>query len=176
MRPLSCLLVSAALFLSSNGLVCAAPPSQEQIDQLLEITHVRESIANMLPQIQASQQQMIRQVLTGKALSEQQQHQFDTIVAASMKTMAEILSWEQLHPMYRDLYAQTFDAEEVQAMIDFYASPVGQSMVQKMPLLMQNAMQAVQARLLPFLQELQRNLEAQSSDDDEHAGHGHQHH
>jgi len=152
----------AVLLLLISGLVHAAPPSQAQIDELLDITRVRESIASMLPQIQASQQQMIQQVLAGRELSEQQRRELDATMNTSMKAVADLLSWEQLQPLYRELYAQTFDAEEVQAMIDFYASPVGQSMVQKMPLLMQNAMQAVQARLLPFLQELQRNLEAQS--------------
>jgi len=161
MRPLLTRL-PAILLLLVSGLVHAAPPSQAQIDELLEITRVRESIASMLPQIQASQQQMIRQVLAGRELSEQQRSELDATMSTSMKAVADLLSWDQLQPLYRELYAQTFDAEEVQAMIDFYTSPVGQSMVQKMPQLMQNAMQAVQARLLPFLQELQRNLEAQS--------------
>jgi len=160
----------AAALLLAGGLVHAAPPNQAQIDRLLEVTRVRESIASMLPQIQASQQQMIQQMLADRALSEHERHELDAKVAASLKTMATLLSWEQLQPLYRELYIQTFDADEVQAMIDFYASPVGQSMVQKMPVLMHNAMQAVQARLLPLLQELQRELEAQSG---EHAGHGH---
>jgi len=169
MRSLTFRLLAPALLFASS-LTSAAPPSQAQIDELLEVTRVRESIAGMLPQIQTSQQQMIQQVLAGKDLSERQQREFDVMMATTMNTMAEILSWEQLQPLYRELYAQTFDAEEVQAMIDFYASPVGQSMVRKMPLLMQNAMQAVQARLLPFLQDLQHKIEGQL---DEHAGHGH---
>jgi len=174
MRPLTTrLLLTAALFFGGSHLVHAAPPTLAQIDELLAVTRVRESIANMLPQLQASHQQMIQQLMAGRELSEQQQRQLDKMMATSMKTVAEILSWEQLQPLYRDLYAQTFDAEEVQAIIDFYASPIGQSMVQKMPLLMQNAMQAVQEKLIPFLQDLQRNIEQTYSD--EHAGHGHPH-
>jgi len=170
MRLLLTRLPAIALLLIC-GLVHAAPPSQAQVDQLLEVTRVRESIASMLPQIQASQQQMIRQVLAGRELSEQQRRELDATMTASMNTVAELLSWEQLQPLYRELYTQTFDAEEVQAMIDFYASSVGQSMVQKMPRLMQNAMQAVQGKLLPFLQELQHKLEAQSGA----GGDGHSH-
>jgi len=167
------LLLTAALLLGCGNLVHAAPPTQSQIDELLKVTRVRESIANMLPHLQASHQQMIQQLMAGRELSEQQQQQLDKMMATAMKTVAELLSWEQLQPLYRDLYAQTFDAEEVQAMIDFYASPTGQSMVQKMPLLMQNAMQAVQERLIPFLQELQHNIEQAYSD--EPAGHQHAH-
>jgi len=159
----------AIVLLLVSGLVHAAPPSQAQIDQLLEVTRARETIDNMLPQIQASQQQMIRQMLAGRDLSAEEQRTLDATVASSMNAMARLLSWEELQPLYRDLYAQTFDADEVQAMIDFYTSPVGQSMVQKMPQLMHNAMQAVQSRLMPFLQELQRNLEAQSGS----GGHSH---
>jgi len=108
---------------------------------------------------------MIQQLLAGRELSGQQQRALDATLATSLKAMAELLSWDELQPLYRDLYAQTFDADEVQAMIDFYASPAGQSMAQKMPVLMQNAMQAVQAKLIPFLQELQRELEAHSGAD-----------
>jgi len=158
MRPLLTRLPAIALLLVS-GLVYAAPPSQTQIDQLLEVSRARETIDNMLPQIQASQQQMVQQMLAGKELTEQQQREFD----ARMAAVAELLSWDKLQPLYRDLYAQTFDADEVQALIDFYASPAGQGMIQKMPLLMQNVMQAIQAKLIPLLQELQRNLEAQSA-------------
>jgi len=162
----------AAVLLLACGLVHAAPPSQAQIDQLLEVTRARESIVGMLPQIQASQQQMIQQMLAGRELSAQQQRELDTMVSASMKAVAALLSWDELQPLYRDLYAQSFDAEEVQAMIDFYASPAGQSMVQKMPQLMHNAMQAVQTRLLPLLKELQDNLETHSGAGG-HEGHPH---
>jgi len=108
---------------------------------------------------------MVQQMLAGKELTEQQQREFDALMAA----VAELLSWDELQPLYRDLYAQTFDADEVQALIDVYASPAGQGMIQKMPLLMQNVMQAIQAKLIPLLQELQRSLEAQSGA----AGHSH---
>jgi len=161
MRPLLTRLPAIALLLVS-GLVHAAPPSQAQIDQLLEVTRARETTDSMLPQIQASQQQMIQQMLAGKDLSAEGQRKLDAAVDASMKAITALLSWEELQPLYRDLYAQTFDADEVQAMIDFYTSPVGQSMVQKMPQLMQNTMQAIQTRLIPILQDLQRNLEAQA--------------
>jgi len=162
----------AAILLITSGIVHAAPPSQAQIDKLLEVTRVRESIASMLPQIQASQQQMIQQMLAGREFSAEEQQHLDAMIATSMNTVASLLSWDELQPLYRDLYTQTFDADEVRAMIDFYTSPAGQSMVQKMPLLMHSAMQAVQGKLLPFLQELQQNLEAQGHG---HAGHGHGH-
>jgi len=177
MRPLPArLLLTAALLLGCGNLVHAAPPTQAQIDELLKVARVRESTADILPHLQASHQQMIQQLMAGRELSERQQQQLDKVMATTMKTVAEFLSWEQLQPLYRDLYAQSFDAEEVQAIIDFYASPAGQSMVQKMPLLMQNAMQAIQERLLPFLQELQRNIEQiEQAYLDEHAGHQHLH-
>jgi len=56
----------AATLLLASSFAHAAPPSQAQIDELLEVSRVRESIASMLPQIQASQQQMIQQMLAGK--------------------------------------------------------------------------------------------------------------
>jgi len=158
MRPfLTCLPAIILLFVS--GLAKAAPPSQAQVDQLLEVTHAREIIDSMLPQIRASQQQMVQEMLAGMEISADEQGKIDTLMGSSINAISSLLSWEELRPIYHDLYVQTFNADEVQAMIDFYTSPVGQSMAKKMPQLTQSAMQAMQAKLLPALQEFQQHLE-----------------
>jgi len=52
--------------------------------------------------------------------------------------MKEDLSYDKLEPEYIKIYQDTFSEEEIQGMITFYETPVGQSVITKMPLIMQN--------------------------------------
>jgi len=163
--------LSTIVLLLISGLVYAAPPSRVQIDQLLEVTRARETSNSMLPQLQDSLQQIFQQIFQqrlGEELSEQDQRELETMMAALMKRAGDPFSWEQLQTLYRDLYAQAFNADEAQAMIDFYSSPIGQSVAQKMPQLVDNLMQAIEAKMSPFLQKFDRELEAYL-DESEHS-------
>lgn len=150
-------LVSAAAF--------AAPPTPGQVDRLLDVMRAKETVAAILPQIEASQRQMVDQLTAGQELSAEQRAQLDRTLQQSSVAVNRALSWEKLEPLYRDLYAQTFEGSEIDAMADFYSTPAGQSMLDKMPLLMQNTMQAVQSLIVPMLQELEQEIRSTSGTD-----------
>ncbi|NYZ61854.1 DUF2059 domain-containing protein [Luteimonas deserti] len=141
----------------------AAPPSPARIDRLLEVMRAEQTVAAMMPQVLASQQQMVAQ-LTRDA-DPQQREAAMRAVTSSMRAVESALSWDALQPMYRDIYARTFTAEDTDAMIDFYSSPAGQNLLDKMPLLMQNTMTAVQGLVVPMLQQLERDLRSQLDTD-----------
>ncbi|MFX5494178.1 DUF2059 domain-containing protein, partial [Acinetobacter baumannii] len=83
-------------------------------------------------------------------LNAQQQEQLKRIQARTSQTLRQALSWQQLRPMYVDLYTKTFSREDVLAMAEFYESAAGQSLLDKTPALMQNVMVAIQARMQPL--------------------------
>ncbi|WP_341675556.1 DUF2059 domain-containing protein [Niveibacterium sp. SC-1] len=73
------------------------------------------------------------------------------------------LRWEAFEPQLIDIYRRSFTQEEMDGMLDFYRSPAGRAVVAKLPLVMQNSMQAVQQvlqRLAPELQKLQQETVA----------------
>ena len=45
-----------------------------------------------------------------------------------------------MKPLYVQLYRDTFEQEEVDGLLAFYASPTGQAFVNKMPMVMQKSM------------------------------------
>ncbi|WP_407353650.1 DUF2059 domain-containing protein [Luteimonas sp. R10] len=141
----------------------AQPASQAQVDRLLEVMRAQETVDAMLPQVRASQQQMIAQLTAGQDLSEADRAELDAVIARSNERIAETLSWETLEPLYRDIYAKTFTGEDMDAMIDFYGSPAGQKLLDKMPQLMQNTMAAVQQLLIPMLQQLEQDIREQTA-------------
>jgi len=71
--------------------------------------------------------------------------------------MEQTVSWQALKEDYISVYTHTFTEDELKGMLAFYKSPIGQSVVEKMPVAMQQAMTIVQKRL-PELQEKLRKI------------------
>ncbi len=140
--------------------VLAAPPSDGDINRLLSASRAQTMLDSMLPQIEQMQQQQFQQITQQRQLTPQQQEQLQRIQARTSQTLRQALSWQQLRPMYVDLYKKTFSKEDVLAMAEFYESTAGQSLLDKTPLLMRNVMVAIQARMQPLFVDLQKDLEA----------------
>ena len=153
--------VALALLLAAAPLAAAQQPSQAQVDRLLEVMRARETLDAVLPQVQASQQQMVAQMTAGQELDEAERDRINRVMEITNSRLAEALTWENMEPIYRDIYARTFTGEDVDAMIEFYESPAGQKTLDKMPQLMQNTMQAVQQLVMPVLQQLEQDIAAE---------------
>ncbi len=68
---------------------------------------------------------------------------YDDMIDRMMGTMQAELSWQRMKPFYVKLYRDTFTQEEVNGILAIYGTPVGQAMLAKMPLLMQNMQQKI---------------------------------
>jgi hypothetical protein len=62
--------------------------------------------------------------------------------------------------MYIQIYKESFDQEDVDGLIAFYSSKVGQNYINKMPLAMQKTMAAVQQRMGPMLSRVKEAMKA----------------
>jgi len=149
-----------ALGLASIAPALAAPPSDADINRLLAASRAQTMLDSMLPQIEAMQRQQFQQVAQQRQLDAQQQEQMKRMEARTTQTIRQALSWQQLRPMYVDLYKKSFSKEDVLAMAEFYESSAGQSLLDKTPALMQNVMVAIQEKMQPLFVDLQKDLEA----------------
>lgn len=140
----------------------AAPPSDAQVDRLMELTRARSTLEAMWPQLEMMQQDIADQMLaeSGQPLDDEQRARLDALLDRQMRSIRTAMAWERLEPVYRDIYQQTFEAEDVAAMIGFYESEAGQKLIAKTPQLMQNTMQATQRLLAPLLEEMQHDIRA----------------
>jgi hypothetical protein len=66
--------------------------------------------------------------------------------------MEEALNWQVLKGDITRIYAEAFSEEELKGMLEFHRSPVGQSVISKMPVVMQRSMLISQKRM-PDLQQ-----------------------
>lgn len=151
-------LALAAALLLSAPFAHAAPPSQAQIDRLLEVMDTQKMMDGMLAQMEQATQQMGRSMLGPDATAEQRA-KFDKVMAEQQAFLRRMLAADRLQPIYRTVYADVFSAEEVQAMTDFYSSPTGRSILQKMPQVMGRTMQEMQPLMREAMQEVQQSLQ-----------------
>ena len=114
-----------------------------------------------MPQVEASQQQMVEQLTAGQPLTDQQRQDMQRILATSARRVREALAWDKLQPLYRDIYRQTFTGDDMDAMIGFYSGSAGQKLLDKMPQLMQNTMTAMQKVIVPMIEQMQRDVAAE---------------
>lgn len=146
------------LLLAAPVLANDAPPSDESIKTLLELTDARKLLEGMHGQLDAMMnrvmQQSIDQASKGKALTARQLAIIDGMKAKMTAVIDEMLSWDKLQPLYFRLYRQTFTQDDVDGITAFYRTPAGQALLQKMPLLMTNMMQEYAGMMQPMQQRI----------------------
>ena len=150
------LLAVLATFVAGGA--SAAPPSDASIDRLLTVMRAESLIDQSFTQAQQAMQQVLRQHRgsAGAApLNEAQQRIADEMAAETDKVFRELVSWAQMKPDMVTLYRDTFTQPEIDGMIAFYETAVGQSMLAKMPQVVQRSMQLTAARMQPMLPRLE---------------------
>jgi hypothetical protein len=61
--------------------------------------------------------------------------------------MNDELSWERMKALYRQVYAESFTAQEIEGMVAFYESPAGKAFLKKMPGVTEKSMGYAQVRI-----------------------------
>jgi hypothetical protein len=138
-------LVIAAL-LASFG-VQAAPASQESVEALLAVTRTEAMMDSLYSGMDQLMRRSINQALQGKSLSAEQQRALDAVPTKFVAVMREEMSWQKMKPQYVQLYRETFEQEEVDGMLAFYAGPAGKALINKMPVVMQRSLVLSQSLL-----------------------------
>lgn len=154
-------LLAACLVLAALSPAYAAPPTEAQVDRLLETMDMRRTQAGMLEQIDRMGARMGEQMLGASATAAQR----DALRRASSQqhqAMRTAMSWETLAPVYRKVYTQLFTAEEVDAMIAFYGSDTGRGILRKMPQAMERSMQEMQPIMQSLVSSMQATLDAEA--------------
>ncbi len=131
-----------------------APPSDESIRQLLEITDARNLIGTIKNQVNGMVTSSMQQAQQDAPLTPQKQAILDDMRTKMLAAMDEALNWDTLLPIYMRTYRESFTQDEIDGITAFYKSPAGQAFVKKMPFVMQNMMSEIQTVMKPMRQKL----------------------
>lgn len=133
------------------------PVSDASVKRLIEVTNSKKMLDGVMLQMDEMMKSSMKQAVAGQSFTPEQ----ETVLVEMQGEMADLLkaelNWDALEPMFIEIYRKTFTQKEVDGMLSFYKSPAGQAVIAKMPLVMQNTMQAMQARmgaLMPKIRQL----------------------
>lgn len=146
-------------FLASLLTLCAwsthaAPPTPESIEILLSLVQADKVMDGIKPQVHVAMKTSMDQALKGRKPTAEEQKVLDAYLLTATQIVNETLTMERIKPLHLQLYGQHLTQEEVDGMITFYQSPVGRSMVTKMPQIMQGVMAALPSLMAPMQEKL----------------------
>lgn len=122
---------------------------------------------NMSATIDTMYSQMQSMMLSGQMTDGMSTEEYEIIEKYNAKftqLMKDEMGWDDMKKELRVVYEQNFTTVEIQQMLAFYKSPVGQSVLEKMPVVMQESMQIGQqmaAKTMPKLQALTEQMHSE---------------
>ena len=143
-----------ALVLFTTSLIADDTTKVAKVERLLELSHVDRLIEQSKAQMAPVFDQMLAQ--NSKQLGDEQLA--SEIKQEAMAFFDQQFNWRLLKPDMVQIYAETFSDEELDAIVRFYETPAGQSMIEKMPVLMAKSMALVQNRVQAAIPDLQARI------------------
>ena len=145
--------VALALAVSWPGAALPQSPAPDAVaaaKELIIASKMAEQMNQMLPQIM---QQLKPLVVKGNPLAERDFDALMPVISAAMNTHLEayINSGAQI-------YARHFTADEMRQVTDFYRTPIGQKLLQKLPQVMQETMAVGQQLGQAVAQDVQKRM------------------
>ncbi|GAB7562712.1 hypothetical protein LG202_07510 [Methylobacillus methanolivorans] len=122
------------------GNVYAAAPSDELIFKFMEVSNVKGALDTMRANADTALRNNLLQSLQYPQLNDKQKKIAEEAGDKAVKIQQENLSYDAIVKLVLPLYRRTFTQEELQAAINFYSSPAGRSINQKMPQLATGSM------------------------------------
>jgi hypothetical protein len=127
----------------------SSPGKTAKIDELLKLSRADQVMNQMMDQIRTQiQVQVARTPAPERATAEKRSK-------AMLDLIGSVLDFNRLKPEYVKLYDETFTEAEIDGLLQFYRTPVGQSFLDKLPTLTTRSMDLAQQRM----QEIQPRLQ-----------------
>lgn len=149
-----------------GGLVNANPNADsyyESVEELLLLMKVDENLAYTFAQLRPILLEQFQAMMDGDVTPEQIQI-MEKYMIEMLDMMEEEMSWDKMKDDYIQIYMSVYTVEEIQELIKFYQTPVGQKTIEKTPVLTQKAMEITQKYLkatLPKVQALAEEMKAE---------------
>ncbi|QHG08840.1 DUF2059 domain-containing protein [Moraxella osloensis] len=151
-------------------------PSDESLKKLVQVQQMDKTFSEMMEQskgvVTQTVQNAIKDNLKDQKLSETQQQQIQQVVNDFMQKSLEAQNQPKMREQFINAFIETakttYTQAEVNSMIDFYGSTVGQSVIAKqsqfgkaylekiMPIVMENQQQTLQELMPAFKQKLEK--------------------
>jgi len=143
------LAVVTTLIIVNTGFSEATPESKTLAAQLLESMDMKNQMEKSFEIMKQSIPSMMSQM--GVQSTDDSQE----IMKKVMDLVSSEMSWDKLKDDYIAIYAETFTADELKGLVEFYNSPAGKKFTEKQPEIMQRSMQISQTQMMKLMPKIQ---------------------
>lgn len=153
-------LISLLSVAISFNTLADAHQEKDTIDELFEVTQADKMVDTMYAQMGSMFDSMRQQM----GVKPEEMPIFEKYNQQMISLLQTEVSWAKMSPDLKVIYSQNFTEAEIQALLKFYKSPVGQTFIEKTPIITQQSMQIGQQaamKAMPQIQELAANLQAE---------------
>ncbi len=120
-----CVLGFALVF----GYAKAEPPSQAQLEELLQALGTRQVVEDGMPQMFAQAREVYVERLRSRGADDAEITRFHQVFDAQEQEVRKKLSWQRLQPVLLGVYRESLQAEDAAALIRFFNSKDGKRML-----------------------------------------------
>lgn len=157
MKKIVLFVVTAFLALAMHA-AHAAKPTDAMLEELFKLTKVEQMMDPIYDGVEQNMRMTLEQFFDAKTLNAEQRKVLKAAPTRFVNAMKNEFNWEKTRPMVIGIYRETFTVEEVIAMIEFHRTPEGQSIIEKMPKVMQQTMLENQKMLKEFMPRLMAEM------------------
>lgn len=140
----------------------AQQASDQQVTQLIQVMNVeqllQDTIKKLRPQLNQQAYTIVQSIVNRDQLSPEEKSIANELADQLYQLTLKSVEWSKIQPVYQKIYKDVYSAEEVQAQIDFYSSPIGQSILKKTPIVAQESMKIVNGQLMNTLQTAEKDF------------------
>src|ERR1035441_6658428 len=151
----SALILGAALLCSAAPILADEASKKVKIEEMLQLTHYDQMMQQMLEQMKNMQLDQLKKA----DMPAEARAQSEEIQQKTMTLVADRMSYEKFKPAFIQIYAEVFDAQQIDSIVSFYKSPAGKAMLEKSPLLMQRVMPMMQKAIGDMQPDIQKIIE-----------------
>ena len=156
-------LLSVSIFAQAEGEVEASNNNTKKIEELMVLVKAE----NMMNAFYSEIDTYMRTAGAQMGIPPEHQGLYDEYVARVMRLVQKEADWEKYKAPLVDIYGSNFTSEEINGMIAFYKTPVGQASIEKLPKVMQESMsigqqmmQALSPQVQGLMKEFQEKIKA----------------
>ncbi|MCH7309495.1 DUF2059 domain-containing protein [Acinetobacter sp. NIPH 1852] len=131
------LILSAAICMPAF----AQQASTESVKELLKITKSEQLIDQSNEYIHKFTASSIEQITQGQEINTKQKKAIENYSQNIANILKQDFTWAKLEPEMIKIYVEEFTQQEINGMLEFYKTPVGQSTIDKLPIVMKKSMQ-----------------------------------
>lgn len=148
------LLVTALLIIiiCSVGGAANASSYYESVEELLLLMKMDENLNYSFAQLRPIILEPFQQ---GEDLTPEQVQIMEKYIGKMLDLMEEEMGWDRIKDDFIQVYMSVYTEEEIQELIKFYQTPVGQKTVEQTPILLERSMEISQKYLMATLPKIQ---------------------